>query len=223
MMMSLIFLKKLFFRIFYLLVLMISFENVKLKYGDIQMYTLKPNVHILVQRKKLLASSWAMFKFSHKIMYVRRIVHKQFKIAYPLLLAIWKPVKILQLQVRGVKKTIRQICDYVTFTSRSTTLDKKRYRNPRIAWRDLSEKWNLSHLILNIRTWSIMAVLYYPIFSTAVTLQMCCKKNNNWKRNLKCYWECAVLKYGEFWLREVLTQVDEKETSSNLTSFVMFW
>ena len=39
--------------------------------------------------KKLLASSWAMFKLSHKIMYVRRVVHKQFKIAYPPLLAIW--------------------------------------------------------------------------------------------------------------------------------------
>ena len=40
------------------------------------------------EEKKLLASLWAMFKLSHKIMYVRRIVHKQFKIAYPLLLAI---------------------------------------------------------------------------------------------------------------------------------------
>ena len=48
MMMNLIFLKKLSFRIFYLLVLTILFENVKLKYGDIQMYTLKPNVRILV-------------------------------------------------------------------------------------------------------------------------------------------------------------------------------
>ena len=88
MMTNLMFLKKLFFRIFYLLVLTISFENVKLMYGDIQMYTLKPNVCILVRRKKLLASSWAMFKLSHKIMYVRRIVHEQFKIAFPPLLAI---------------------------------------------------------------------------------------------------------------------------------------
>ena len=48
MMMNCIFLKKLFFWIFYLLVLTISFENVKLKYGDIQMYSLKPTVHILV-------------------------------------------------------------------------------------------------------------------------------------------------------------------------------
>ena len=47
-MMNLIFLKKLFFWIFYLLVLTILFENVKLKYGDIQIYTLKLNVHILV-------------------------------------------------------------------------------------------------------------------------------------------------------------------------------
>ena len=55
MMMNLIFLKKLFFPIFYLLVLTILFENVKLKYGDIQMYTLKLNVHILVQRKKIVS------------------------------------------------------------------------------------------------------------------------------------------------------------------------
>ena len=48
MMMNLIFLKKLFFQIFYLLVLTILFENVKLKDGDIQMYTLKLNVRILV-------------------------------------------------------------------------------------------------------------------------------------------------------------------------------
>ena len=68
---------------------MILFENVKLKYGDIEMYTLKLNVCILVQRKhKLLASSWAMFKLSNKIVYVCRIVHKQFKIAYPPLLVI---------------------------------------------------------------------------------------------------------------------------------------
>ena len=52
MMMNLIFLKKLFFQIFYLLVLTILFENEKLKYRDIQMYTLKTNVRILVPRNK---------------------------------------------------------------------------------------------------------------------------------------------------------------------------
>ena len=45
-------------------------------------------LHFGSKKKKLLASSWAMFELSHKIMYVRRIVHKQFKIAYPPLLAI---------------------------------------------------------------------------------------------------------------------------------------
>ena len=97
MMMNLIFLKKLFFWIFYLLVLTILFENVKVKvwrHTDVYFETKCPHFGL---KKKLLASSLAMFKLSHKIMYVRRIVHKQFKIAYPPLLAICKTVKLFKI------------------------------------------------------------------------------------------------------------------------------
>ena len=65
MMMNLIFLKKLFFHIFYLLVLTILFENVKLqRHTDVYFETECP--HFGLKKKTLLVSSWAMFKLSHQ-------------------------------------------------------------------------------------------------------------------------------------------------------------